>query len=895
MAKERISCFARITRKIQRAVQSPNSGNESNDNEKTTQDINQSLDPVVLHSSILREFVAPPWYLIKTYQGPINTTIWEDTKGKPELTHKQKKRLGGWIRLFKEGQNIKFFNGKPNSNKIKQGFVADCSFLAALAAIADYEWKHSTPMLTNIIKWVKRGDAGYSKFGLTLPFGELASETENPQIAIAVKLNFNGAPRCVLVDDWVPVRSDGRLLCAHSTDKDECWVTILEKAFVKLNGGRYNVRGTNPGIDTYHLTGWIPDIISLPQTACKNVNNYEHEVLPEKWNDMWDVLYAGFCAGSCVVALGTSDIEDAGISDKDSIEGISASSGIVSNHAYSVLDIKDVLIANKPRARMMYLKNPWGTVSWTKKFSPRDQDSWTKEMKQILHYNPNPTQDNGLFWIEWNDVLSWFSHLYISWKPNIFKNKITMHQIWKPDYRFIKSMVQDDMHLSLFNPQFNLSVSFQNHNSATVWLLLIQHRQHSDDPHKYLAMHVFSRKDVVVCPTLPDVQGIYSNGECILVKLLLKRTSASQTTTKHKLNGKPIQTYVSGDDTGVLVLVSSYAKKLTEDAPLTIRAMSSRPVQLTSMPCLVKPHWHSTIIHGKWTDANAGGSPNNIWNYFINPHYRLLFEDLGEAVILLETSGNVSVNLRIFSGRIATIRTLKSDQVISSNDYKLQCCSIHRMFKGGQYVLIPSTFRPSDRAHFRIVVYSAKKCIVQPMPYPQYGSQDNKEMYTQRVDMHEPIHIQVKIPTLLAIRIEIPPIIFSDFFVLLASAHAATYPSQKNIECNFNYNDNTYCLSTSCTHCGGPSSRFRRVNDNDKSAEQTGNYDLVLYSDLNGGLSKNGRTPSASARYLFETQRVINFTLVELLPSEVPYRLTALRCPTRGNVTFTSNQPIVIS
>ncbi|GFE53383.1 calpain family cysteine protease domain-containing protein [Babesia ovis] len=897
MAPDGCLCFARISGNSHRVASSKANGTESREYSRCSTSADFLSDPVVLSGSILRDFVAPPWHLISTCQGPIDSPLWEDPKGRPALTAKQKRRLGGWVRLFDDGApKPVFFKAVPSSSRIKQGFVADCSFLSSLATLADYEKKYSTPLLTNIIRFVMIGDDHASKFALFRPSDDTTPEREIPKVAIGVKLYFNGVSRCVIVDDWVPIRSDGRMLSAHSVDRDECWVTLLEKAFVKLNGGCYTIRGTNPGIDTYHLTGWIPDIITLPQSRSNNINAIgSDERLSEKWNHIWDVMYAGFCSGSCVVCLGTSEIADATPAGDDGPEGISVSSGIVSNHAYSVLDIKDVLMPDKTQLRMMYLKNPWGIVSWTKRFSPGDTVSWTKEMCTVLDYQPNTSKDNGLFWIEWNDVLRWFSHIYISWKPNVFRNRITLHQRWHYEPRFSASLVMDDMHLSVFNPQFNLSISFENHNSATVWLLLLQHRHSSEEPLKYMAMHVFSREEVVVCPPLPDLQGVYSNGECILAKLLVKRTPSRDAPSKHMLTGEVIKPYTSGENTGVLVLLSCYAEKITQDVPFTIRALSSRPVELTPLPCLVKPHWYTTEIHGEWTEENCGGGPNDVWSYFMNPHYKLTFADIGEALILLESSTPLSVNLRLFPGRIATPRLLKSTSVISSDDYTVNCCSVHRFFQSGHYVIIPSTFRPNEKGSFRIVVYSRYPCSLKPMPYPQCPMDSAPNIYTRRIDMNDVIHFDVKVPTALSIRIEVPPDVMSDFFAIFASSAGVSHPSQKEVACNFQAKDNHYCSSSTCTMCGGPCSRFRELLTNEHSPQsKTATYDLVLYSDLNGGSSKTGRSISAAARQLFETKRVINFTMVELLPSKVPYKLTALGGASMGLVTFTSDHPLSI-
>lgn len=136
-------------------------------------------------------------------------------------------------------------------SSIRQGFVGDCSFLSSLAVLAEFENSHDLPILTGIIYPQQRHPRDPNRI---VPL-------VNPKGIYACRLFFNGVPRKVLLDDYVPVRKDGKLLAAHTSTRREYWVTLLEKSFVKLMGGSYFMQGSNPGADLYHLTGWIPETI----------------------------------------------------------------------------------------------------------------------------------------------------------------------------------------------------------------------------------------------------------------------------------------------------------------------------------------------------------------------------------------------------------------------------------------------------------------------------------------------------------------------------------------------------------------------------------------------------------------------------------------------------------
>lgn len=564
-----------------------------------------------------------------------------DKDGRLALSPKQKSVFARWARPEDISPNPKIIE-LIDCFSIRQTIVSDCSFVASLAVSALYEKRFKKRIITSII----------------YPKNKAGEPVYNPCGKYMVKFNINGVPRKVLIDDLLPMGHHGELLCSYSSNRNEFWISLFEKAYMKIMGG-YDFPGSNSNIDLHALTGWIPERIGI-------------EVSEPTFNkdQVFSMMMDRHRKGDVLATVATGNLP----------EDVAERAGLVPTHAYALLDIREVM-----GKRLFLLKNPWSQVRWKGNYSEHDTVNWTRALREALKYDPRNAQmfDNGVFWIDYDSLLHFFDVIYLNWNTSLFKYTYCIHECWRAGVGPVK-----DVYNIGENPQYSLELKAPG---SAVWILLTRHITDRDDfahNKEYIAIVVYKnngRKVYIPNDPEPYINGVRINSPHYLCKIIVPQDGETRYT----------------------LVVSQYEK--TNTIYYTLRAYATSPFTLVKIPNVYK-HKHE-IKNGEWTSATAGGCSNHPQTYHLNPVYQVTLQSpTDNNHLLVDLKGpkqyhvgfdvvTVTVNNPDAPGHF----THKSSGAFRSGFTILELPNI----PSGTYNIIPATFNPGQKSPFFLTIHSS--------------------------------------------------------------------------------------------------------------------------------------------------------------------------------------------
>jgi calpain-7 len=587
---------------------------------------------------------------------------------------------------------------KVDPLSVTQDLVSDCSFVCSLCIAAEYEKKFKKQLITKIIyPQNASGVPLYNAYGKYL-----------------VKLYLNGVPRKVVVDDFLPADGAGRLLCSsgeHSESSLELWVSIIEKAYMKVNAG-YDFPGSNSGIDLYALTGWIPEHVYFSEeegeaapapTPSGRPASLDHRQSEDR---AWDRIKSAMSFGDCLVTVSTPPAVPDRAATRDPpgrgrVVGLcpedEAETGLVPSHAYAVLDVQELR-----GLRLLRVKNPWARRAWKGRFSADDTASWTPALRAALGLSEGEFQSlsaKGIFYIEFQDCRRYFKGFFLNWNPKLFSFRYALHAAWPA-----AQGPRNDSYYVGDNPQFSLAVHDPLATAASlrgaarrentflsekksVWILLSRHvlskaEEEDEAQAVYLTVHIYKgARRVYGSPSTPFVKGVYSSDPHCLCRFDIE---SDRVTEWHQFT----------------VVVSQVDKK--KDISFSLSVFATTAFQLTATPPLSPCQTHVMQRWGREGGSN-GGPPSSV-HFYRNPQYRLDIVNTGPQKSLAvhlqckfpkEVSASISVVRSAGGGAGRVDALLEGEEVLTSGDYRPGFCCAEGVLPEGAYTLVLSAFSPA--------------------------------------------------------------------------------------------------------------------------------------------------------------------------------------------------------
>ena len=275
--------------------------------------------------------------------------------------------------LLKEPKDLKT-NPTLLSNDIIQGELSDNYLLSALSVLAESPGR------------IKR---------------LFNSNTLNSQGCVEVNCYLHGEPTIILLDDYIVVKTlkeefqvegssvPNKIAFAQISSSKNVWPLFLEKAFAKIHLNYENI-----------CSGDCTDALEFFSPA--PIETFYHSVLK---SEIFPIIKNALEKNLIVMC-------DINCPSNSKEFKMLKSLGLVTNHAYSVIDTAELSDIKGKSINLIKVKNKWGTNEWEGDWSDKST-KWTESFKKALNLEE---KEDGIFWISAEDYLKFYTTTYISYE-----------------------------------------------------------------------------------------------------------------------------------------------------------------------------------------------------------------------------------------------------------------------------------------------------------------------------------------------------------------------------------------------------------------------------------------------------------------------------------------------
>ncbi|KAJ9603751.1 hypothetical protein H2200_011937 [Cladophialophora chaetospira] len=289
-------------------------------------------------------------------------------------------------------ENPKFYVNGASYDDILQGSAGDCWFLAAISSLGcNQDFIDRVCVIQDqavgVYGFVFHRDGEWhqciidDKLYLRAPAYDESGD---------VVLTQYGIRRTDQEDQYQELfqRGSKSLYFAQCRDQNETWVSLLEKAYAKAHGDYASISGGQTGEAIEDLTGGVT-------TEIYTTNILDTEAF---WKNELSRIGKDFVF-SCAAARWREWRPYLIANERIREE---RRSGIVSQHAYAVLDVYE-----GHGQRLVKIRNPWGRKEWTGAWSDGSKE-WTGEWMTRLNHK---FDDDGIFWMSYKDMLNKYKYI----------------------------------------------------------------------------------------------------------------------------------------------------------------------------------------------------------------------------------------------------------------------------------------------------------------------------------------------------------------------------------------------------------------------------------------------------------------------------------------------------